>query len=145
MKLAGTEYTLIKKSFDIFISGCIRNCPGCFNPEAQSFDFGETLYLPDLLEKIQANKNIISNIRLMGGDPLCQPEEEIKSLSLTLQLQFPNIKLWLFTGCEQEDLPSWCYEVFDVIKVGPYIQGLYEQGYELASKNQKFIKKGVDY
>lgn len=145
MNLAGTEYTLESKSFDIFVSGCTRGCPGCFNPEAQSFDFGELLDLLQLIRKITDNDNIIENIRIMGGDLLCSPGDEAKKLAWTLKLGYPQKKLWLFTGADRNDIPQWCYEVFDVIKYGKYIEELRDETYELATTNQRYLRKDVDY
>lgn len=62
----------------LFVSGCTNHCPGCFNIEAQDFDFG-TLYTEDTASKIEQmlRNPIISGLSLLGGDPLCQDKEGI--------------------------------------------------------------------
>jgi anaerobic ribonucleoside-triphosphate reductase activating protein len=144
MNLAGTEYSLNDKSFDIFVSGCSRACPGCFNPEAQDYNYGEPLDLLELIRKITDHEHLINSIRIMGGDLLCQPEKEANRLSWALRLGYPQMKLWLFTGAELKEVPKWCLKVFDVIKTGKYIRG-FKQDSGLASSNQKYHYKGSDY
>lgn len=144
MNLAGTEYTLVSRSFDIFVSGCDRACPGCFNPETQDFNYGEELYFSPLIKKIHEYDNLIDNIRIMGGDLLCQKFFYIIYLPFILKKNFPNKKLWLFTGAEFKDVPKLLLRFFDVIKTGRYIQELATNG-ELASSNQRYYYKGVNY
>ena len=76
MNLAGTEFSLNSESFDIFVSGCNLHCKGCFNPEAQDFNFGEELNINNLIEKIKIHSPLIKNIRIMGGDLLSQDQKE---------------------------------------------------------------------
>jgi len=143
MNLAGTEYTLESKSFDIFVSGCTRNCPGCCNPEAQAFDFGSPLMLYDLMNKIRDSSNIIDNIRIMGGDLLCQ--DEVEACGFIGFLTGLNKKLILYTGAEFNEIPQWCFELFDAIKYGRYIQELHCDNPLYGSSNQHYIRKGSDY
>jgi anaerobic ribonucleoside-triphosphate reductase activating protein len=143
MNLAGTEYTLESRSFDIFVSGCTRKCPGCFNPEAQEFDFGERLVIYDLLKKMVDCEDIIDNIRIMGGDLLCQPEDEAKDFSEVLRLAFPKIFFVLYTGAELEDIPEWCFEIFDAIKYGRYVRELHCNNPLFGSSNQVYMQKDI--
>jgi len=144
LNLAGTEYTLESKSFDIFVSGCDRACPGCFNPEAQDFYYGDKFYFSPIIKKIRDYSSFIDNIRIMGGDLLCQEFYFIIYLPLILKKNFPNKKLWLFTGAEFEEVPKLLLGFFDVIKTGRYMRELATNG-ELASSNQRYYYKGVNY
>ena len=40
IKIAGTEFSLQRKAFEIYVQGCYRNCVGCHNPETQPFSGG---------------------------------------------------------------------------------------------------------
>ena len=144
MNIAGTEYTLESKSFDIFVSGCTRGCPGCFNPEAQNFDFGEPLNNFELFAKINQNISVIDNIRIMGGDLLCQDEYDAMELTVDLKQCFPQ-KLILYTGADLADIPQWCFNLFNAIKYGRYIQELHCDNPLYGSSNQCYIRKGCDY
>ena len=51
MKIAGTQFTLKTKSFEIYVSGCAGNphCKGCHNPETWDFNVGEEF--DDIIKK----------------------------------------------------------------------------------------------
>lgn len=132
-------------AIEIYISGCTRNCDGCHNPQMQDFKYGERLNVSNLIDHIRSQEKWIDIISFLGGDLLCQSLIDASYLSYMVRQAFPDKKLWLFTGEVEQNLPKWCFEVFDVIKVGPYVESLRKPGYELASSNQKYIVKGVDY
>ena len=56
----------------LFVSGCDFHCPGCFNPEAQSFEYGEK-FDSEVAERIMkmVSEPTISGLSILGGDPLC--------------------------------------------------------------------------
>ena len=142
MYLAGTEYSLDSKSFDIFLSGCTHNCKGCFNREEQNFTYGEELTphkIETLCDKIKHHAIVIDRIRLMGGDPLCQKESELLSFINSL-LPFNKI-LVLYTGAEKEDIPDWCFSIFDEIKYGRFILEKQCENKLYGSTNQHYIIK----
>ena len=142
MYLAGTEYSLDSKSFDIFLSGCTRNCRGCFNKEEQDFTYGEKLthHKTEILcNKIKHHSIVIDKIRLMGGDPLCQDETELL-IFISELLPLDKI-LVLYTGAEVEEIPDWCYAVFDEIKYGKFILANQCENKLYGSTNQHYITK----
>ena len=60
----------------LFVSGCTHGCKGCFNEEAQSFDYGEpfTGEVEDMV--IAALKpDFIAGLTLLGGEPM-EPENQ---------------------------------------------------------------------
>lgn len=145
MNIAGTEYNVASKSFDIFVSGCNRKCPGCFNPEAQDFNFGEPFDDITIIWKLCQHDSMIKSIRFMGGDPLQQ--KDILSLWMfvgSLKRNFPDKTLVLYTGADKKNIPDWCFALFDEIKYGPYIQELKCDNPLYGSSNQIYIVKGGD-
>ena len=57
----------------VFVQGCDKRCPGCHNPEAQSFE-GGTLYTPEqIFEKIRKSP-LTKGVTFSGGEPRCQAE-----------------------------------------------------------------------
>ena len=57
----------------VFVQGCDKRCPGCHNPEAQSFE-GGTAYTPEeIFEKIRKSP-LCRGVTFSGGEPLCQAE-----------------------------------------------------------------------
>ena len=140
MYLAGTEYSLDSKAFDIFLSGCTRNCRGCFNKEEQNFTYGEKLTphkIEILCNKIKHHSSVIDKLRLMGGDPLCQDETEL--LFFIHKLLSFNKTLVLYTGAEKEEIPSWCFSTFDEIKYGKFILEKQCESKLYGSSNQHYI------
>ena len=50
----------------VFVQGCDKRCPGCHNPEAQSFE-GGTAYTPEeIFEKIRQNP-LCRGVTFSGG------------------------------------------------------------------------------
>jgi anaerobic ribonucleoside-triphosphate reductase activating protein len=129
---------------EIYISGCNHKCYGCHNPEMQNFDYGNPIELIPIKEFLYLSKEWFDIIAILGGDLMCQPEHEAKNFIVMLKSNFKDKKLWLFTGKEKEEISQWCFEYFDVIKTGKYIQELKQDG-KLASSNQKLLYKGKDY
>ena len=46
----------------LFVSGCTNHCPGCFNPEAQDFEYGK-LFTSDTLFELST---MLRNPPLVG-------------------------------------------------------------------------------
>lgn len=146
MKIVATQYNLEHRALEIYVSGCINHCPGCHNPELQSFDIG-TPYVYGLLSinvKLVDFYDIIDNIWILGGEPLdqnlCHLAELVKAVSIF------NKKIWLFTGYPLDEALDRIWgcdieEYIDYIKYGFYDETeLTEEnicfGIKLASGNQ---------
>lgn len=54
----------------LFVSGCTNHCQGCFNKEAQDFNYGQ-LYTPETEQTIlkQISKPYIAGLSILGGNP----------------------------------------------------------------------------
>lgn len=133
---------------EIYVSGCNLHCPGCHNPQLQDFDFGENLTptrMQKLLNQLEDNRKWFDIIAVLGGDLLCQKGNKAEYFILRLKDVFSDKKLWLFTGKDLEEVPQWAKTQFDVIKTGRYNQEYLQENGILASSNQKFNYKGIDY
>lgn len=90
----------------LFVSGCTNHCQGCFNEEAQDFNYGLP-YTPETEQTIlkQISKPYVAGLSILGGDPLCQ-----NNSGLTLLIELTNAvhdlgkTVWLWTGFVWEDL-----------------------------------------
>lgn len=92
----------------LFVSGCNFHCKGCFNYEAQDFDYGKP-FLPDTMveiEQLVENENI-DGLSILGGDPLCQSECDITTLA-TLATYVKNLgkNVWIWSGFTWEQIFS---------------------------------------
>jgi len=146
IRIAGTEFSLKNRAYEIYIQGCSRNCPGCQNPTTHSFSQGRVVeisqFLNDLYKKIKPfiEDGLIQRIFVSGGDLLCQNKRVIEEFSDELLYHFHNLELWLFTGAEEEEIPNWIWWYFDVVKCGRYKEELRTpDGTFPASDNQKLI------
>lgn len=149
----GTQYTLERNSFEIYIAGCSGNphCANCHNPESWSFDIGKEWNIISYLEielKMRNFSDLIKKIMIFGGEPLDQKEEDLKPFLVDMK----NFKkeIWLFTRYKLEDIPAYVKECCDYIKCGRYIEELKTEdntqyGIKLATSNQVIYKKGINY
>ena len=134
----------------LFVSGCTNDCPGCFNQEAQDFNYGK-LYTQDteniLLDCIK--QPYISGLSILGGDPLCQDDMGLITLNfLAHKVHSLGKTVWLWTGFKWEDfnftnnfsLQSLLLSACDVVVDVPFIEA--EKDLSLAfrgSRNQRII------
>lgn len=91
----------------LFVSGCNFHCKNCFNKEAQNFEHGHE-YTQDTEDKILSlvSKPYIAGLSILGGDPLWQSEEDIKSYLIPLveKIKFLNKTVWLWSGFTWEEI-----------------------------------------
>ena len=147
MRIAGTEFSLKNKSFEIYVQGCSRHCPGCHNPDTQPFDGGEEVDIQKFLIQQYHKVNpfiksgIVKNLYVSGGDLLCLDGDTILDFSIGLSILFsPELNLWLFTGAEEERIPQEIWTYYDVVKCGAFDKNnLNPEGTFPASKNQKLL------
>ena len=120
----------------LFVSGCTHHCPGCFNEEAQAFDYGEpfTTAVEDQVLDAMA-PSYIAGLTLLGGEPM-EPDNQraLMPLLRRFRSRFGDSRtLWVYTGCVIEDLRNpasrWHTEVTDellaltdVLVDGPFIE-----------------------
>lgn len=84
----------------LFVSGCPIHCPGCFNQEAQGYNYGQP-YTNQTHNTIleQINKPYIAGLSLLGGDPMCQDHNGLVDLiSLAQDVRNMGKTVWLWTG-----------------------------------------------
>lgn len=125
MRIAGTVYPAFNgyddMAFEIYLSGCNQHCPGCHNPEMQSFELGDEWGevfegLIDEIDRAEWSKYI----SILGGEPLDQEPYELMHFVVALKARYKDKKFMMFTGHEFDDIPAWCFDMFDVIKHGRY-------------------------
>lgn len=137
----------------LFVSGCTNHCQGCFNEEAQDFNYGQ-LYTPETEQTIlkQISKPYVAGLSVLGGDPLCQDDVGLARLiKLVDSVHDLGKTVWLWTGfvwetfmCMTDDLrSSLLYGLLtscDVVVDGPFIEA--QKDLTLAfrgSSNQRII------
>ena len=106
----------------LFIQGCHFHCKNCFNPETWDFNGGKK-YTEETKETILKllQPEYITRFSALGGEPL---EEcnwlDLADLLVDIKIQYPNIKIWLYTGFTYE----WLQVLANTEKISGYDKNL---------------------
>jgi len=115
----------------LFVSGCARNCKGCFNKIAQDPEYGRP-FDDDAKKKIfkELNDDNCSGLSLLGGEPmsrLSDNRQQIIAFAKEVKEKFPNKNIWMWTGYtideikEADDMKD-ILKYVDVVIDGPFIE-----------------------
>ena len=136
MRYAGLNCNDVVNGQGICVSfwtqGCPHHCKGCFNPETWSFSGGYELP-PDIkgqIVKAISKNGIQRNFSVLGGEPLCAENRKMVLEILTaVRAAYPNIKIFLWTGYEIEDLLTSTDDVVSSIldKIDVLIDGKFDE------------------
>ena len=133
----------------LYVSGCNRFCPGCFNTCIHDPNIGI-----DFTEKTkqtiykELEKPEIDGLTLLGGEPLSILSDNRKTViefCKEVKTKFPTKNIWLYSGYTFEEIvkdPSMknILKWIDVLVDGPFIQELKDTRLEFrGSSNQKII------
>ena len=80
----------------LFVSGCRRHCPGCFNQETWDFNFGEEFTVETENSILEAlNHSYIKGLSLLGGEPLeIENQRGLIPLLRKVKARFPEKDIW---------------------------------------------------
>lgn len=132
----------------LFVQGCPLHCYNCFNQELWDFNSGyewTTKIQKDFLYLI-SNPHV-KRVSILGGEPLAEQNRiQIDELLSVMRKQYPNIRIWLYSGycfenllMEQYDYKSLLNKC-DVLVDGPYLDGQKDLTLEFrGSSNQRVI------
>lgn len=89
----------------LFVSGCNSNCIGCFNKEAQDYDYGQE-YTEETKQLIlnEVNKPHIQGLSILGGDALWQNLDGLRQIAELCESVHYNKDIWLWTGFTWEEI-----------------------------------------
>lgn len=151
MRYAG----LIKEDFEngtgvgctLFVQGCNRHCPGCFNPETWDFNGGFE-FTEDVKYEIfeQLKKRYISRFTLLGGEPLSKNNiRGSTKLLAEIATRFPKISIWVYSSYTFEEILDDeekfnCIMYADILVDGRFVES--KKSAELkfrGSSNQRII------
>ena len=89
----------------IYVSGCLFNCPGCYNKAAQNFHYGQP-YTQDLEDQIieDLSHDYVQGLTLLGGEPFLNTQVCLK-LCKRVRKEFGHKKdIWSWSGYTWEEL-----------------------------------------
>ncbi|MGN0984583.1 MAG: anaerobic ribonucleoside-triphosphate reductase activating protein [Gemmiger sp.] len=137
----------------LFVSGCRRHCPECFNAVAWDFDYGAP-FTKEVRNQILASlaPDYIVGLSLLGGEPL-EPENQRALLPFVqhVKVLYPHKTIWCYTGNVYEtevlrDGPGRCevtdelLQSLDVLVDGAYERELHDIRLQFrGSSNQRII------
>jgi len=112
----------------LFISGCTRHCPGCFNSSTWDFAAGQP-FTSKTEERILGllGRKWISGLSLLGGDPF-EPSNRTAIIPFLerVKREFPQKDIWCWTGFRLEELSDpesrRMLDSIDVLVDGPFVE-----------------------
>ena len=131
--------------FVVWVQGCSRRCPGCFNPVAQPFPgTGYDITIPQIMNGIP---DAVEGITISGGEPFEQPEELLR---LVRAARDRKLSVLIYTGYTYEELMNSFSGIkrdlmHDVLKHtdylidGPYVRENPSRNKWAGSGNQRFL------
>lgn len=126
----------------VWVQGCPRRCPGCFNQDMLEFRAKELVPVADLTERILACPGI-EGVAFSGGEPFTQAAA-LAELAESVQRHGLNVAV--FTGYTAAELtagtePAWqrLLAATDLLIAGPYRQEQPSSRYLLGSANQELV------
>ena len=117
------------------LSGCPCHCPGCHSPHLWE-DIGEILDESLLEDLVERYKGLITCVAFMGGD-----QEPLYVVQLAKYIHYvmskgeAQLKTAWYSG--RTNFPA--EEIFDYVKLGPYVESL--GGLKSEKTNQRLYKR----
>ncbi len=139
----------------LFVSGCTRGCPGCFNSGAWSFEAGKP-FTREVEDKIIESMapDYVDGLTLLGGEPM-EPQNQAGLVGFVERVRerYPHgcgKTIWCFTGDTLDELmpggrhhtevTDRLLDCIDILVDGPWVQELYDISLRFhGSSNQRII------
>ena len=131
----------------LFVSGCNNNCQGCFNKEAQDFNYGEEFNEEEILKRIKEN-SILNGITISGGEPLCKENIPgvLKFIKDVKEIR-PEFNVWCYSGYTLDQLidrndeeTNECLNQIDVLVDGRFVEAKKDPTLKFrGSSNQRIL------
>lgn len=112
----------------IWVQGCMRGCPGCFNEASWSFEIKELVSIDALFNRILENPRN-EGVTFSGGEPFWQAPA---LAALARKVKAAGLSVMSFTGFTLEQLqseyaPAGAQDLLaqlDILIDGPYVESL---------------------
>jgi anaerobic ribonucleoside-triphosphate reductase activating protein len=127
----------------VWVQGCPRECPGCFNPDSWTFEINQLVSVDSLVEQI-LSKPQNQGVTFSGGEPFYQATALAE---LALKLKAAGLNVMSFTGFTLKQLQSESappgsqalLEQLDILIDGPFVESLAINSPDspVSSRNQK--------
>lgn len=106
----------------VFFQGCLRDCPGCFNPGTHSFEKRDSYTAREIFDKFLTPA--AKGLTVSGGEPFMQPRGLI---SLLKEARERGLSTAVYTGYTIEEIRaderlSGALELTDVLIDGAFVE-----------------------
>lgn len=139
----------------LFVSGCARNCKGCFNLEAQDSSFGK-LFDDEAKQKLfkELEHEWCKGVSFLGGEPLSKLSDnrtQVIALAKEIREKFPSKDQWIWSGYTLEEIQTDAtmkdiLKYVDVLVDGPFVEEQKDLSIPFrGSRNQRILKRGIDF
>lgn len=137
----------------LFVSGCTHRCPGCFNEEAQDFNYGRPFTSAEEEQILEALAPAhIKGLSLLGGEPF-EPDNQRALLPFLRRVKekYPQKEIWCYSGyvLEEElwkDSRARCectgemLFLIDILVDGPFVEAKKDLNLRFrGSSNQRIL------
>ncbi|MBO6262446.1 MAG: anaerobic ribonucleoside-triphosphate reductase activating protein [Bacilli bacterium] len=138
-------------SLSVYFSGCHFHCPGCHNPEAWDFNYGQDFsfeIIKEIIDKLNKN-GVKRSLSILGGEPLCDENLiAVQALIDWCKQTYPDLVIYVWTGYTLEELKARKLSIIDHIlsQITCLIDGRFEIDKRdttlplRGSSNQRIIK-----
>ncbi|WP_317035860.1 4Fe-4S single cluster domain-containing protein [Nodosilinea sp. E11] len=127
----------------VWVQGCLRACPGCFNPASWSFEPNQIVSVDELVDRIVADpKN--EGVTFSGGEPFWQAPALAQ---IAKQVKLAGLNTMSFSGftlaqLQSSDAPPGAADLLaqlDILVDGPYLESLaiHDPSSPVSSRNQQ--------
>jgi anaerobic ribonucleoside-triphosphate reductase activating protein len=127
----------------VWVQGCQRECPGCFNPESWTFETNQLISIDELTDKILSNPRN-QGVTFSGGEPFWQATALAE---LAKRIKAAGLTVMSFSGFTLEELrsvkaPPGAQDLLaqlDLLVDGPYVESLaiHSPDSLVSSRNQR--------
>jgi anaerobic ribonucleoside-triphosphate reductase activating protein len=127
----------------VWVQGCLRECPGCFNQASWSFEINQLISVEELAERILSNP-VNTGVTFSGGEPFWQASALTE---LAKQVKSAGLNVMSFTGFTLQQLRASSappnsrelLEQLDILIDGAFVESLaiHDPNSPVSSSNQK--------
>lgn len=124
----------------LYVSGCLFQCPGCYNRAAQSFRYGKP-YTEELEEQIieDLSHDYVQGLTLLGGEPFLNTPILLPLVKRIRDTFGQEKDIWSWTGYTWEEL---LLETEDKLELLSYVDVVVDGRFELAQRDLSLRFRG---
>src|SRR6476646_9130931 len=86
--------------FVVWVQGCPRACPGCWNPDTWAFERRDLREVDDLIAEVLSTDGI-EGVTFTGGEPFAQARALAE---IARAVRATGLSVFVFTGYELDEL-----------------------------------------